>query len=103
MLAVLISAATAVCKLAEVVGFQHFSCAAWLMLRLNFSWSICGYNDLSLLTPILCQSLPLWKYYNVKLINNKVMKSILTGAPVTFLYALLLFPVIVEDNYSFSL
>ena len=31
------------------------------------------------------------------------MKSILTGAPVTFLYALLLFPVIVEDNYSFSL
>lgn len=63
-----ISVATAVCKLAEVVGFQHFSCAAWFIPRLNFSWSICGYNDLSLVSLTLCQSLPHWKYYNVKLI-----------------------------------
>lgn len=36
-------------------------------------------------------------------INNKVMKSMLTGALVTFLDALLLFLVIAEDNYNFSL
>lgn len=36
------STATAVCKLAEVVGLQHF------IPKLHFSRSTCGYNGLSL-------------------------------------------------------